>query len=452
MQYRQNLTYNPTADNKDNVALVALLGATDLQWTISPIGSVDGQAVNIEPGFVAINNINGSKPVTISYGPYVQVCPAYQTQVYALPKPSGNVLFALGDALQTTQVYFDETGKFVSTIQNLLAIQQAARGVSLYPFTTYTAANSPQLTSDANETVQFVGVAVNIVYSLLPIAPTPIQNGWFQFIINNGTRPVSITPFGADTINAIFNNATPFNLYPGEYGVLTSDGGQWFVKVMGQKRPTITYTNFSTTQQPNDLFKRLVFSSGFGQTYSLLSSTTFANGDRVTVKNAGTGVLAITPNGAETINGIYTVGAPLYLYPRDEVDLYITDGGTWAADGEISWQSPDQNLGEGLGGAITHNMGGIPDSVIGWIRCIGIELGYAVGDIIRQGVGNSTSTNVAPQNVLSPGPAAIYYMTSNRSGIRLPSHVNAADANIALSGAPAHATNFTLFFTAKRRL
>jgi hypothetical protein len=452
MQYRQNLTYKPTADNKDNVAPVTLDGAIDLQWTISPVGSVDGQPVNVEPGFVAINNINGKKPVTISYGPYVQICPAYQTQVYTLPKPAGNVVFLLGAATEAPQVYFDETGKFVSTIQNLLAIQQAARGVSLYPFVTYTAALSPQLTSDANETVQFVGVAVNIIYSLLPVAATPIENGWFQFIINNGTRPVALTPFGGDTINAIFNNATPFNLYPGEYGVLTSDGAQWFVKVMGQKRPTITYTAFSTTQQPNDLFKRLVFSSGFGQSYNLLTSTTFSNGDRVTAKNGGTGVLAIVPNGGENINGEFTAAAPLYLYPRDEIDLYISDAGTWAADGVISWKSPALSFNAAVSGNALHNMGGTPSDLKAWVLCTGAEINYTPGDFFQLGLGTASSTNPGGEHVVVPTPTSAFWTMAANAGIRLPNKTTGVSSNIASAGAPSYLVNFALFFTATRRL
>jgi hypothetical protein len=448
MQYLQNLKYSPTADNKDNVAPVLLDGTVDLQWTISPIGSVDGQPVNVEPGFVAINNISGKFPVTISYGPYVQVCPAYQTQVYTLPAPSGQVSFLLGGAEQV-QVYFDETGKFVSTIQNLLAIQQAARGVSLYPFVVYNAASSPQQTTDANSVVEFVGVAVPIVYSMLPITGN-VTNGWFQFIFNNGTKPATLTPFGADTINGIYNNAVGFVIYPGEYGILSSDGSQWFAKIFGQKKPSVTYTAFSTTQTPNDIFKRLVFVAGVGQAYSLLSSTVFANGDRVTVKNNGVGVLAITPTGAETINGTFTSGAPLYLYPRDEVELFVNDAGTWSADGTITWISADQNMGEGLTGNLAHNMGGIPDSVTPWLRCIGAEINYTVGDVFRLGIGTASTATNGGENVVIPNAANVFYTISPNAGIRLPNKTTAASSNIASGGG--HLTNFTLFFSASKRL
>lgn len=451
MQYVQNLTYKPTADNQDNVALVVLVGATDIAWTVNPVGSVDGEPKNVVPAYVAVNNILGKTGITIAYGPYVQFCPPFTVQTYQLPAPSGQVTFTI-DPTNACQVYFDQTGEFVSNNSNYLAIQQAARGVSLYPYVTYNAAVSPQQSGDANSVVEFIGVAVAITYNLLLVAGN-VTNGWFQFVFNNGTKPTSIVPFGADTIDSIYNNAAPFILFPGEFGILSSDGTQWFLKVFGAKLPTITHTAFSTTQLPSDLFKRLTFTAGAGQSYTLLSSTNFSNGDRLRVKNSnipGGQVVAIVPFGAERINGVFTSGAPLYLYPGDDVELLIDDTGAWAADGEISFESAGIPYGEGLTGTLAHGMGKKPFFVEAWIRCIGVELNFAIGDEFRMSNSAGSSTAVAPQNVILANVASIYYVWSNRVGIRLPSHVNAQDTNIATAGGAA--TNFVGFFRAKVRL
>ena len=450
MQYRQNLTYKPTANNRDAVAAVTIDGAIDLNWTVSPVGSIDGQPDNVNPGYVAINNVAGKFPVTIAYGPFVQTCPAYQTQVFQLPQPVGTVLFTLG-GVEAVPVYFDKTGDFVATIQNLLAIQQAARGVSLYPFVLYNAAGSPQQSSDANSVVEFVGVGINIVYVLLQVAGN-VSNGWFQFVFNNGTRPVTFLPFGGDTINSIFNNATPFVLYPGEWGTLNSDGAQWFLKVFGKKSPSITYTGFSTTQQPNDIGKRLVFSSGGGQSYNLLAGSTYSNGDSIHIKNLGTGTLAIVPNGAETINGIYTAAAPLYLNAGDKIELFIDEALTWQADGTITWESAGLQVGEGFSANTLHFMGRKPDTVEAWLRCIGAEINYAVGDEFKLGMGTASTATNGGENVVSSNATGIFWTISPNAGIRLPNKTTAASSNIATSGAPPHLNNFVLFFRAQLRL
>lgn len=450
MQYLQNLIYKPTANNRDVVAAITLDGAVDLNWTVAPVGSIDGQPGNVDPGFVAINNITGKFPVTVVYGPFTQICPAYQTQVFQLPQPVGQVRFTIGGT-ETVQIYFDKTGEFVATIQNLLAIQQAARGVNLYPFIVYNAAGSPQQTQDANSVIEFVGVAVNITYALLQVAGN-VGNGWFQFVFNNGTRPVTVLPFGGDTINAIFTNAVPLILYPGEWGTLNSDGTQWFLKVFGQKKPSITYTAFSTTQQPNDIGKRLVFSAGAGQSYNLEAASTFANGDAIHIKNIGPGTLAILPVGVETINGLYTNAAPLYLNAGDKIDLYIDESLTWQADGIITFESGALQFGESFTGNVAHNMGRKPDTVEAWLRCTGAEINYVIGDEFKLGIGTASTATNGGENVVSPNAVGIFYTISPNGGIRLPNKTTAASSNIATAGAPPHTTNFALFFRAQLRL
>lgn len=451
MQYVQNLSYKPTADNQDNVALVTLLGATDTQWSVSPIGSVDGSATNVNPAYVAVNNILGKTGVLIANGPIVQFCPPFTVQTYRLAVPSSQVTFTV-DPAANVQVYFDQTGEFVSSLSNYLAIQQAARGVNLYPYVIYNAALSPQQANDANSVVEFAGAAIVITYNLLQVAGN-VSNGWFQFVFNNGTKPASIVPFGADTIDSIFNNATPFILFPGEFGILSSDGTQWFLKVFGAKLPTVTHTAFSTTQLPSDLNRRLRFAAGAGQSYTLLSSTNFTNGDRLKVKNAnapGGQVVAIVPFGAELINATFTAGAPLFLYPGDEVELLIDDTGAWSADGTITFTSPLQQFNANIGGTIAHGMGGIPNSLDVWVQCIGVEINYAVGDVFKMGTGTASTLTNGGENVFSPNAANIYWFISPNNGIRLPNKTTGASSNVA-SGAT-YLTNFELFFTASRRL
>lgn len=451
MQTIRNLIYKPTANNSDYVAQQLCNGTVDAVWQIYPIGSIDGSADPINPNFVTIDNLVNGTTVTIQFGPYSWVVPSYSRKSFRLPIPT-NVATITLQGTTTCNVLFVENPNFSPDDQNFLAIQQAARGVALFPFVQYNAVNSAQQVTDANSVVEFIGVAINIVYTLLDITGSgKVLNGWFQFVANQGNKPVNITPFGGDTVNGIFNNANPFTLFPGEWGTLHSDGTQWFVKVFGQKLPSISHTNFSTTQTPSDLFKRLNFSSGTGQSYNLLSSTIFTNGDRLRIVNSGTNVVAVVPNGVEKISGIFTSAAPLNLYPGDTVELLIDDTGTWAVNGEISWQSADLVWGESFSTNTLHGMGGIPQNVTAWVRCINPEINYLAGDVFKLGVGTASTTNNGGQHVISPNAAGVFWTISNSAGIRLPNKTTAASSNIATAGGPPSITNFRLFFTAQKR-
>lgn len=455
MQIIRNLIYKPTANNADYVAQQPCDGNTDANWTIFPIGSIDGSSQPINPNYVTVDNLANGTTAVIAFGPYSWLVPAYSRKSFRLPIPTQQVILTL-QGFTTVNVLFVENPNFSPDDQNYLAIQEAARGVALFPFVTYNAVNSAQQRSDANCVVEFVGVGINIVYTLLDITGSgSVLNGWFQFVFNNGNLPTAITPFGGDTINGIFNNANAFLLYPGEYGILSSDGAQWFCKVFGQKLPSSTDTTFVITQKPSDLFKRKVFSNASGQTYNLLTSTIFTNGDRLRLKNAqpiGGGVVAVTPSGVERINGTFLAGSPLFLYPGDEIDLLIDDTGAWAADGIISWESADLLFGESFTGTELHNMGGIPENLTAWVRCVAPEINYVAGDVFKLGIGTASTLTNGGENVLSPNATGAFWCISPNNGIRLPNKTSAVSSNIATTGGPPHLTNFRLFFTAQRRL
>lgn len=452
MQYIQNLVYKPTIQNSEYVARVDLSGA-DPNFTIKTTGSVDGQPNNVDPNYFTIDNLTNNKNVTVSFGPFQNlVVPAYSRKTFKLPQPTQTVVISFLTTALT--VYFVYSQNYAIDDQNFLAIQQAARGVALFPWVLYNAANSPQQTTDANCVIELLGVGFQITYTLLSIAVAAnnVQNGWFQFLFNNGNRAALILPFGADTINGIFNNATPYILFPGEFGTLHSDGTQWFFKVFGGRRASSTRGPAVWTQGPADITRRLVFNGVAGSTYNLLPSATFVNGDWVRCKNLSTGVLQIKPNGAESIGNTFTTAAPLNLYPGDEVELYIDDSGAWQVSGTITWQSADMQFGESFSANTLHGMGGVPDNATAWVRCLNAEINYIAGDIFKLGVGTASTTTNGGENVINPNATGVFWTISPNAGIRLPNKTTAASSNVATTGAPPHLTNFSLFFTASRKL
>lgn len=439
MQNIRNPTYNPTINNREYVAIVPLT-VVDTAWTIFPIGTVDGEPNPINPNWVTIDNLLNRNQVTIQYGPYEWVIPAFTRKTMRLPVPTQTVIITkvLTD---TFNVFFVENPSFTPDDQDFLAIQEAARGVSLYPWVIYNAVNSPQQLTDANSTVEFIGVGIDIVYTLLDIALSGVKNGWFQFVFNNGTRPVSITPFGGDTVNGIFNNAKPFILYPGESGTLQSDGTQWFIFRFGRRLPSVTETAFSVTMLPSHLGARVLFSNVLGQQFALMPVTTLKNGDRCTVKNGGSGVVAVAPDGAETINGLFTAGSPLNLYPGDEIDLLVGASGTWEADGGITFESPDIAIAVGGTGTIAHGMKKQPFIVEAWVRCVTASLNYAVGDEFLLGNTQSVSSDAGANHVFRADATNLRYTLTNRTVFRLSDANTGADTNITLA-------NFVIFLRA----
>lgn len=437
----RSLVYKPTVNNTDYVAQVACDSAVDTQWRVYTQGSVDGNPTNVVPNYVTIDNILNKTSATIQFGPYTWTVPAYTRKSFLLPQPTISVLLILSSGI--INLLLVENPNFSPDDANLLLIQEAARGVSLFPFVLYNAALTQQQLTDANSVVEFVSNAP-MTYALLQAGPN-IANGWFQFVFNNGTAPVTLLPFGADTIDTIYNNASGFVLYPGEWGTLNSDASQWFCKVYGQKRPSLTTANASTTQSVNDLNKRLLFNSGSGQAYNLLAANTFTNGDRLTVKNGGAVALAIVPSGAETINGLYTAGNPLFLSPGDVVDLYVNESQDWAADGEITFQSAPVTFGVGTFGHVAHHMRQQPFGLECWVLCLVAQIGFLVGDQFLLPNSQSVSSDPGASHSVIMNATDIHYTWSSRSVTRFSQVDNGGDSDI-------DTTRFNIFFRCRVRL
>lgn len=220
------------------IATVVLDPSVDLVWNVKLLGSVQGLPDNVNPKFISVNNIAGNVNVSTKLGAFIYQTPPF-TRETTINIPDGiqDVSFQFDNgALQPVTVYISED-RIADNINNQLLINQTAAKTLVYQYTTITTSGN-QLNTSGNTQINFVPViGPSINYNLLDIAGAPIDNGFLQFIQNEGSFPVNVIPFGAQTINRGslatypgFSAASPMILNPGDSGILTSDGTQWFFR------------------------------------------------------------------------------------------------------------------------------------------------------------------------------------------------------------------------------
>lgn len=219
------------------IATVILDPTIDLVWNVKLIGSVQDSPVNVEPKFISVNNIAGNVNVSTKLGAFTYQTPPFTRETtISIPDGIQDATFQFDNgALQPVTVYISED-RIADNINNQLLIQKTAAKTLVYQYTTITTSGN-QLNTSGNTQINFVPVVGAINYNLLDIAGAPVDNGFLQFIQNEGSFPVSIIPFGAQTINRGslanfpgFSAASPMVLNPGDSGILTCDGSQWFFR------------------------------------------------------------------------------------------------------------------------------------------------------------------------------------------------------------------------------
>ena len=119
--------------------------------------------------------------------------------------------------------------------------------------------------------------------------------------------------------------------------------------------------------------------------YTLLpiSTTPVSNGWLQFIKNNGTKKTSIVPNGGDTINGVFTAGAPIVLNPGD-TGILQSDGTQWYYQGKITSIFPDAAFTLASNTTVfTHGLGKAPDILRIRFTCSIANIGYAVGDIME---------------------------------------------------------------------
>lgn len=332
----------PLANTQDYSASISCDTGVDNTWQISCNGGVDDRGSQIVPLYALVDNMANGALATVFYGPFVFQVPAFTRKLFRLPVPT-NYITVNGTTGIITVILLTNPA-WVNEDANLLAIQKASLGNVTYPFVVYNAVNQPQQTSDFQKSVELAPTIANMNYDLLAIAANSLANGQSTIVSNNGTKIAFLTPAGGDTLNALFTNATPLALYPGENGWLSTDGAQWFFFYFTRKRATIASGLAAIAQSPNDDGKRIKFTGAVAQTYTLLAVGNFQNGFRTAIENTGSAWGAFAPNGADTING---VNANFAVPPGGKGELYIDDTGQWHFDGNFLSAGQFTNVASG---------------------------------------------------------------------------------------------------------
>lgn len=223
------LQYNPLGSQGDLIALQTLAAATDNNWIIQNQGTATGNdtSANIDPKWLLVDNIANNGSVTVAMGIFVITVPPFQRE--PIPIPAGTKSYSFTLTVGTVNVFFSEN-KLADVQGNFLLVQQTSVKTLIYAFVNYNVGPQAQPLSDLNTSTLFTPTVADMAYNLLPMN-TPVGNGWLQFVYNNGTKNVLITPSGANQLQwngRTFTNAAPLILYPGAWGRLSSDSAVWY--------------------------------------------------------------------------------------------------------------------------------------------------------------------------------------------------------------------------------
>ncbi len=220
------------------IATLTLDPAVDLVWQVKMLGSVQGAPNNVIPKFISVDNIAGAVGISTKIGYYNYQTPPFQRETtFVIPDGIQDATFTFEPGAITPVTIYISEDKIADNMNNQLLVQQTAAKTLVYQFVNVTATQNQQLNS-GNTQINFIPIVAPISYNLLDVAGAPVDNGFLQYVQNTGAFPVTLLPFGAQTINAGSNNpnlpgfnaARPLILLPGDSGILTSDGSNWYYR------------------------------------------------------------------------------------------------------------------------------------------------------------------------------------------------------------------------------
>ena len=255
MTTKVDLNWQESAQGSNQyVATFQINGTADQNWNV-PLNSTNVNAADraIKPRFLTVDNIFNGVPVSATFGPFTFSTPAYQRLTFTLPDNTSSVQLNLASGV--TNIVVSESNVNPDVTNNLL-VQQTAVKTLIYRYNTYNVTTN-QSADDLNTNTNFAHVVADMQFNLLSIAGDGVGNGWTQWIKNTGTKNVQIFPNGGDLINGFFSAATPLTLSPGDGGLLTSDGANWyFAGKLSIKTATIALNNSVTASVTHNFGKR----------------------------------------------------------------------------------------------------------------------------------------------------------------------------------------------------
>ncbi len=255
----------------------------DPLWKVTLVGNFQITPRNIAWNWVLIDNVENINPILITFGAqYRLTLPGGSRQSFPIPE-SVNIVSFLGISPEIVNVIFSERRISPDTDNLSVSID---RSNLLFPIVNVNSSQA-QTSSQGQKKVRF-NPGTDINYTLLSANTVP--NGFIQFIDNisiggnvygNEGSIVSIVPSGADLINGWFNSgARPMMLYPGDSGILISDGvSQWSYQGKLSFKQILNDGNFSFAQIDHNFGRAPV---GFLVTFSCrVAEHGYAIGDEI---------------------------------------------------------------------------------------------------------------------------------------------------------------------------
>lgn len=363
----------------------------------------------VSPRYIGIDNYGNGHDITVT----IDATPPFRVFAYtrfAFPIPDNANFVSLtgtsGDSVALT--FFVEAPPADYNTTNALAVGTAIQASAVFPFIQYNGATN-QVIGDNDHNVLFA-LSGSAAYTLLPIASTPVANGWFQFIENsyNSTENaiLTLTPSGTDTINF----GAGCTLYPGESCYLKCDGTRWFAIIITKKMPQISGTpiNVNGTQSLNDEGRFVTFNPTAADiTFTLIASGSALNGYSQFCYNqpSSTKKVTLTAFAGDTIVG------DTVLYPGDYAIMILGNSTFWLSKiigktppyGSISATAKAIEFGGQFTGNGTLTLPVMTDIAkggwVGYIRATGaltIQRGGGSGNIFSGGFSATSQKINAP--------------------------------------------------------
>ena len=178
-------------------------------------------------------------------------------------------------------------------------------------------ANYTVVSADRSKLVDCTGT-----FNLALDAAATLGDGFALAARNSGTGIVTIDPNAAEQIDG----AATVTLLPGESCVVFCNGSAFKTAGRAKARWTTVSKSGASTIAESDWGNTFLCAGTW--TYALTAAATLGNGFPFFIRNDGTGIITLDPNGAETIDGATT----LALGPGQSA-LVVCDGANWKTIG-----------------------------------------------------------------------------------------------------------------------
>jgi microcystin-dependent protein len=248
----------------------------------------------------------------------------------------------LGDTNNYTELLTDTNGVTVSpwpfdNIPKAETTTSAAPGIQkLYlPWSIVTHGPHNPTVSDYGKAFAYNCTSGSITVNLPSAASIQEGTGFCVKKIDTSANTVALTPSGTETIDAVSGALTISN---GDIAIwMTSDGANWETAAKSSLFGRLNLPSSSISSTPHTISAA---NAGQAYAYTCSSANIVVNLPAASSMKTGTGfflrkvdatvyLVAVTPNGSDTIDGTYTSSVPFYLKNIGDGVWLISDGTSW---------------------------------------------------------------------------------------------------------------------------